>query len=126
MISRFLKKKEPTRDTGVPTLRPLHPVALSGADLLNTPSRQSLISKIKRLVSATDVVWNRHYLYAIQQFAELAQNLPASEIHHHSEQGGLIDHTLEALHAGVRISHGYIPVSYTTLTLPTSDRRSNT
>jgi integrating conjugative element relaxase (TIGR03760 family) len=86
----------------------MHPVALSGADLLNTPARQSLISKIKRLVSATDVVWNRHYLYAIQQFAELAQNLPASEIHHHSEQGGLIDHTLEALHAGVRISHGYI------------------
>ncbi len=108
MIGRFLKKNEPTQDTGVPTLRPMHPVALSGADLLNTPSRQSLISKIKRLVSATDVVWNRHYLYAIQQFAELAQNLPASEIHHHSEQGGLIDHTLEALHAGVRISHGYI------------------
>lgn len=108
MISRFLKKKEPTRDTGVPTLTPMHPVALSGADLLNTPGRQSLISKIKRLVSATDAVWNRHYLYAIQQFAELAQNLPASEIHHHSEQGGLIDHTLEALHAGVRISHGYI------------------
>lgn len=108
MIGRFLKKNEPTRDTGVPTLRPMHPVALSGADLLNTPARQSLISKIKRLVSATDVVWNRHYFYAIQQFAELAQNLPASEIHHHSEQGGLIDHTLEALHAGVRISHGYI------------------
>lgn len=108
MIGRFLKKNEPTRDTGVPTLRPMHPVALSGADLLNTPARQSLISKIKRLVSATDVVWNRHYLYAIQQFAELAQSLPASEIHHHSEQGGLIDHTLEALHAGVRISHGYI------------------
>ena len=108
MIGRFLKKNEPIRDTGVPTLRPMHPVALSGADLLNTPARQSLISKIKRLVSATDVVWNRHYLYAIQQFAELAQNLPASEIHHHSEQGGLIDHTLEALHAGVRISHGYI------------------
>jgi len=108
VLGRFLKKNEPNSAPEVPTLKPKHPVALTGADLLNTPTRQSLISKIKRLVSATDAVWNRHYLYAIQQFAELAQSLPASEIHHHSEQGGLIDHTLEALHAGVRISHGYI------------------
>ena len=83
MIGRFLKKSEPTQESEMPTLGPIHPIALTGADLLNTPARQSLISKIKRLVSATDVVWNRHYLYAIQQFAELAQNLPASEIHHH-------------------------------------------
>lgn len=108
MLGKFRKKNESSRDTQVPALTPMHPVALTGADLLNTPTRQALISKIKRLVSATDPVWNRHYLFAIQQFAELAQNLPASEIHHHSEQGGLIDHTLEALHAGVRISQGYI------------------
>lgn len=87
---------------------PEYAVALSGKDLLKQPKRTELISRVKRLFSVTEQVWNKHYLYAIEQFAELVQEVPASEIHHHSESGGLIDHTLEALYAGVRISQGYI------------------
>lgn len=85
-----------------------YPIVQTGQKLLSSPKRQEIISKIKRLFSVTEPVWRQHYLYAIEQFAELVQEVPASEIHHHSQAGGLIDHTLEALHAGVRISQGYI------------------
>lgn len=83
-------------------------VAQTGRDLLLAGRRPSYITKIKRSFSVTEEVWNHHYLYAIEQFAEIVQSLPASEIHHHSVPGGLIDHTLEALHAGVRIAQGYV------------------
>lgn len=83
-------------------------VAQTGRDLLLAGRRPSYVTKIKRSFSVTEEVWNQHYLYAIEQFAEIVQSLPASEIHHHSVPGGLIDHTLEALHAGVRIAQGYV------------------
>ncbi|MBL4868489.1 MAG: TraI domain-containing protein [Pseudomonadales bacterium] len=85
-----------------------YPIVTSGKVLLEVPSRTSLVLKIKRSFSITEDVWENHYLYAIEEFAELVQGVPASEIHHHSEEGGLIDHTLEALHAGVRIAQGYM------------------
>ena len=83
-------------------------IAKSGQELLLNQERQVVIRKIKRLFSITDDVWKNHYLYAIEKFAELVQEVPASEVHHHSDLGGLLDHTLETLHAGVRISQGYI------------------
>ena len=106
MLTTFFRRK-PDQNEVVQTL-PKYSIARSGKDLLNTSERQALIRKIKRLFSITEEVWANHYLYAIEQFAELVQEVPASEIHHHSKAGGLIDHTLEALHAGIRIAQGYV------------------
>ncbi len=83
-------------------------VSKSVKDLLNTEERKQKLRSIKRLCSVTEAVWINHYLYSISKFAELVQELPASEIHHHSEKGGLLDHTLETLHAGLRIAQGYV------------------
>jgi len=83
-------------------------ISQTGKNLLKAGHRKKHITNIKRLFSVTDTVWSNHYLYAINSFAELVQEVPASEIHHHSNSGGLIDHTLETLHAGIRISHGYV------------------
>ena len=83
-------------------------VAKTGHDLLSSKKRSSIILRIKRLFSVTNEVWEGHYLYAIERFSELVQEVPASEIHHHSTEGGLIDHTLESLYSAVRISQGYI------------------
>ena len=80
----------------------------SGQNLLETKERQTLIRKIKRLLSVTDEIWQEHYLFAILRFCELVQEVPASELHHHNYQGGLIDHTLEALHTGIKASHGFV------------------
>ncbi len=82
--------------------------AKSVRDLLSTESRRGKLRAIKRLCSVTEHVWVNHYLYSISKFAELVQELPASEIHHHSEKGGLLDHTLDTLHAGLRIAQGYV------------------
>lgn len=77
-------------------------------DLTATEERQSIIRKIKRQVSVTEHIWKEHYLSAIYNFCELVQELPASELHHHSSHGGLIDHTLETTLAGLKISQGYV------------------
>jgi integrating conjugative element relaxase (TIGR03760 family) len=99
-----IKKTEITAITEISQYK----ISKSGKDLLLPGGRANLVRKIKRLFSVTEDVWNNHYLYSIERFAELVQEVPASEMHHHSSEGGLIDHTLEALHAGVRISQGYI------------------
>jgi len=110
MLKRF-RRAQPTSEPELQSLTPKKlefPTVRTGRALLSSTNKQELVSKIKQLFSVTEPVWNQHYLYAIEQFAELVQEVPASEIHHHSEAGGLIDHTLEALHAGVRISQDYI------------------
>ena len=93
------------------SLEPLETTFLlskSAKELLATPKRQAEIKKIKRLLSITEQVWKDHYLYSIKHFVEYVQEVPASEIHHHSEPGGLIDHTLDAIHTGIRVRQGYI------------------
>lgn len=105
MFKLFNPKQKKLKEAGGESL--FH-IAQTGAELVNTEERQEIIRKIKRLYSVTEEVWNHHYLFAIHEFAELVQLLPASEIHHHSKPGGLLDHTLEALHVGSRIMQGYV------------------
>lgn len=81
-------------------------------ELLATDERLILIKKIKRLLSVTEEVWQSHYLESVKRFAGLVQQFPASEIHHHSQCGGLLDHTLEALHSAIKISQGTILPPY--------------
>lgn len=106
MLSTIFKRK--SVPVSKQPLATKYPIARSGKDLLSSQERTALVRKIKRLFSITENVWANHYLYAIEQFAELVQEVPASEIHHHSTEGGLIDHTLEALHTGIRIAQGYV------------------
>ena len=106
MIINLFRKKSSSEN--IVTTSKKYPIAKTGKQLLVSEKRSAIIKKIKRLFSITEEVWDLHYLYAIEQFAELVQEVPASEIHHHSNEGGLIDHTLEALHAGTRIAQGHI------------------
>jgi integrating conjugative element relaxase (TIGR03760 family) len=109
MPIRFLtRSKQQSSTAESQVVKSEYEIVTSGQELLRSADRQALIRKIKRLFSVTDDVWNHHYLYAIQQFAELAQGLPASEVHHHSVSGGLVDHTLECLHIGCRVAQGYV------------------
>ncbi len=83
-------------------------VSKSADELLSSPKRKTELKKIKRLLSITEEIWQEHYLYSIKQFVEYVQEIPASEVHHHSEIGGLIDHTLDAIHTGIRVRQGYM------------------
>lgn len=122
MITTFFRRKTDPKKLTEPKQK--YAISKIGKDLLSSTERQNHIRKIKRLFSITEDVWTNHYLHAIEQFAELVQEVPASEIHHHSNAGGLIDHTLEALHAGIRLAQGYVlpPNSEPEQIASTSDR----
>ena len=72
-----------------PTLYPVQ----SGTNLLQ--SHSEYISRIRSLVGVEDTEWNMLYARMLERFAELVQECPASEAHHHDERGGLLKHTLD-------------------------------
>tara|TARA_R110002167_G_scaffold204404_9_gene408574 strand:- start:51848 stop:53710 length:1863 start_codon:yes stop_codon:yes gene_type:complete len=81
----------------------------TGKELLSeTDWRIQQIRQIKRLYSVTEEVWIEHYFSVIERFAELVQGVAASELHHHSRPGGLLDHSLECLLAGSQVAQGYV------------------
>lgn len=65
--------------------------------LLATPLRQSLMKIIWQRTSVSGTLFAGLYQVPVFRFAELVQLLPASEYHHHSHPGGLLDHTLEVM-----------------------------
>ena len=73
-----------------PTLYPIR----TGRDLL-TEGYVEYMSRIRSLVGAGDPEWNTLYLSMLERLAELVQECPASEAHHHDERGGLLKHTLD-------------------------------
>lgn len=73
-------------------LSPLTPEAL-----LATPLRQRLMQIIWQRTSLSASLFAQLYQTPVMRFAKLAQQLPASEYHHHSLPGGLLDHTLEVM-----------------------------
>lgn len=80
-----------------------------GQDLINKNQyRINTVKHIRRSLSLTQEAWENHYLFAIHRFAEVVQEHPASKLHHHSRNGGLLDHTLEVVLKAVRLSAGYI------------------
>lgn len=65
--------------------------------LLATPLRQSLMKIIWQRTSLFGTLFAELYQAPVFRFAQLVQLLPASEYHHHSHPGGLLDHTLEVM-----------------------------
>lgn len=76
--------------------------------LLRTEYRQDLITRIKRELSVTEAVWQNCYIPMFHNWARLTQALPASESHHHSYPGGLLDHSLECALNALRLRRGYV------------------
>ena len=83
-------------------------VAQSADTLLSPDHRKTLITKMRRTSSVTDKVFQDHYMYAIRKAAEFAQSFPASANHHHSNEGGLLDHMLEVAYNATRVCRGFI------------------
>lgn len=82
--------------------------ALSATELLNTPLRQQYINTIWQNVSMTPDMFNKLYHKPIERYAELVQLLPASESHHHSHIGGMLDHGLEVISIAIRLRQSYV------------------
>ncbi|EBZ5775256.1 relaxase [Salmonella enterica subsp. enterica serovar Redlands] len=68
---------------------------LDAEELLATPLRQRLMQIIWQRTALSGELFSELYQAPVARFAELVQQLPASEYHHHSHPGGLLDHSLE-------------------------------
>ncbi|AWX14738.1 hypothetical protein CEP48_00385 [Mergibacter septicus] len=76
--------------------------------LLDTQLRKKLVRLIYQNVSMSENLFNTLYRTAIERYAELVQLLPASENHHHSYEGGMLDHGLEVVSIAVKLRQSYL------------------
>lgn len=82
--------------------------------LLSTPRRSKLIEHIWQRTSLSRAQFEAFYLDPIKRYAELVQELPASENHHHAHAGGMLDHGLEIVAFALKIRQSYLlPVGAT-------------
>lgn len=65
--------------------------------LLGSARRQRMLENIWQKTSLSREQFQRLYLAPIQRFAEMVQQIPASQNHHHAYPGGMLDHGLEVV-----------------------------
>ncbi|WP_144959436.1 MobH family relaxase [Pseudomonas oryzihabitans] len=80
----------------------------SGRDLLALPRRQKLIENIWQRTSLSREQFVLLYRAPLERYADLVQQLPASENHHHAYPGGLLDHGLEIVAYALKIRQNYL------------------
>ncbi|MFA1401213.1 putative helicase [Haemophilus influenzae] len=78
------------------------------SELLNTELRQKYLNLLWQQVSMTQDMFNELYKKPIERYAEMVQLLPASESHHHSHLGGMLDHGLEVLSFSAKLRQSYV------------------
>ena len=84
------------------------------AELLSTSRRSKLIEHIWQRTSLSRAQFEELYLCPVSRYAQLVQELPASENHHHAHQGGMLDHGLEIIAFALKIRQSYLlPVGAT-------------
>lgn len=86
----------------------------SVASLLSTTRRQKLLEHIWQRTSLSRKHFASLYLAPLQRYAELVQQFPASEAHHHAYPGGMLDHGLEIVAYALKLRQSYLLPSGTT------------
>lgn len=99
MLTLFQRKKAPPAAGTLPSEAAEAPKGLtrpqSATTLLAAPRRQKLLEHIWQRTSLSRRQFAALYLAPLQRYAELVQQFPASEAHHHAYPGGMLDHGLE-------------------------------
>lgn len=93
----LIREKRSAEATTSPEVKPGWLYPQSAVTLLSTPLRQQLMTIIWQRTSLSGSLFTELYQTPVNRFAELVQELPASEYHHHSHAGGLLDHSLEVM-----------------------------
>ena len=75
------------------------------AKSLLKPHRE-MVQEARSIVGLPRQHWDALYQTAIERFALYVQELPASEVHHHSGRGGLLAHGIEVMVNALRIRTG--------------------
>jgi integrating conjugative element relaxase (TIGR03760 family) len=86
----------------------------SAASLLAPLRRQRLLEAIWQHTSLSRTQFALLYQHPLERYAELAQQFPASENHHHAYPGGLLDHGLEIVACALKLRQArLLPVGVT-------------
>jgi integrating conjugative element relaxase (TIGR03760 family) len=81
---------------------------LNAERIIATTGVAQLLIETRRDSGLTDPTWQTHVVPVVQAVAEMVQQLPASEAHHHAEPGGLFVHTVETLQHAAKLRQGRI------------------
>ncbi|HCF1530061.1 TPA: MobH family relaxase [Pseudomonas aeruginosa] len=118
MLSLFQRKRtSPTTGSPSTPLAEL-PKGLTrpepAASLLATPRRRRLLEHIWQRTSLSRRQFSALYLAPLERYAELVQQFPASEAHHHAWPGGMLDHGLEIVAFALKLRQSHLmPVGIT-------------
>ncbi|MDK8263620.1 MobH family relaxase [Pseudomonas oryzihabitans] len=102
----FRKKAPPSAPAGSSKQGFTQPSA--GQDILVLPRRQKLIENIWQRTSLSREQFASLYRDPLGRYADLVQQLPASENHHHAYPEGLLDHGLEIVAYALKIRQNYL------------------
>ncbi len=80
----------------------------SAASLLATPRRQKLLEHIWQRTSLSRRQFATLYRTPLERYAELVQQFPASESHHHAYPGGMLDHGLEIVAYALKLRQSHL------------------
>ncbi|MGR0116389.1 MobH family relaxase [Ralstonia pseudosolanacearum] len=110
MLSLFQRKKvPPISSTPAPTEHPKGLVRPERAtSLLATPRRQKLLEHIWQRTSLSRSQFATLYRAPLERYAELVQQFPASESHHHAYPGGMLDHGLECVAYALKLRQSHL------------------
>jgi len=78
------------------------------ASLLATPRRQKLLEHIWHRTSLSRKQFTTLYRTPLERYAELVQQFPASEAHHHAYPGGMLDHGLEIVAYSLKLRQSHL------------------
>ena len=120
MLSLFQRKRPPSTSGAAPTPTPpadpgkglMRPEP--AASLLATPRRQRLLEHIWQRTSLSRRQFATLYLAPLERYAELVQQFPASESHHHAYPGGMLDHGLEIVAYALKLRQSHLLPAGTT------------
>jgi integrating conjugative element relaxase (TIGR03760 family) len=112
MFTLFQRKRVPP-SAGAPHTAPAAtPKGLtrpeSAASLLATPRRRKLLVHIWQRTSLSRPQFASLYRTPLERYAELVQQFPASESHHHAYAGGMLDHGLEIVAYALKLRQSYL------------------
>jgi len=112
MLSLFQRKRVPPAAGTPPTSAIETPKGAmrpeSAASLLTTPRRQKLLEHIWQRTSLSRRQFATLYLAPLERYAELVQQFPASENHHHAYPGGMLDHGLEITAYALKLRQSHL------------------
>lgn len=108
MLSLFRQKRQkPPPPPTINVAEGYLPVE-STHNLLAAEHRRQLLDCIWQYAALSHPQFSQLYLNPLHRYAELVQQLPASETHHHAYLGGMLDHGLELVACSLKLRQSYL------------------